>query len=87
MAQWQAPSTNNEREPSDVGVKRNASVRPYIDADTGRIKWWTGQDSLPVGATPLFMTVRASDGRRVFSTDSVNEREPVLFGTSHILIR
>lgn len=87
MANWQAPSTNNERNPGDVGIVVHPIVRPYLDAVSGRIKWWTGGDALPAGATPLYVVVRASDGRRVFSTDNANEREPVLFGTSRILYR
>lgn len=87
MANWQAPSTNNERSPDDVGLLSHASARPYLDATTGRVKWWTGGDALPGGATPLFVTIRAADQRRVFSDDTANEREPLLFGATRILYR
>lgn len=87
MAQWQAPSTHNERPPDDSALTTHAPVRPYVDAGTGRVKWWTGGDALPVGATPLYVVVRASDGRRVFSDDPTGARTPLLFGASTILIR
>jgi hypothetical protein len=87
MAQWQAPSTNNERTPDDVGVLTQAAARPYLDAVTGRVLWWTGFDALPVGATPLFMVIRVADAVRVLSDDNADERAAVLFGTSRILIR
>jgi hypothetical protein len=87
MANWQAPSTNNERTPDDVGVLTQASARPYLDAVTGRVLWWTGFDALPVGATPLFLTVRAADSVRVLSDDNANERPAARFGTSQLLIR
>ena len=87
MANWQAPTTNNERTPDDSGVLVQASARPYLDAVTGRVKWWTGLDALPVGATPLFVVVRAADQVRVLSTDNASERAPVLFPPSRILIR
>lgn len=87
MANWQAPSTNNERTPDDVGVLTQATARPYLDAVTGRVLWWTGGDALPAGATPLFVVVRAADQVRVLSTDNTGERPVSLFGTSRILIR
>jgi hypothetical protein len=87
MAQWEAPSTNNERAPEDVGAARVAHAQPYLDVD-GRVRWWTGNDALPAGTTPLFVVIRASDGVRVLSTDNVGEHEPYYFpATSHILIR
>lgn len=87
MANWQAPSTHNERIPGDVGTLVHAIVRPYLDATDGRVHWWTGGDALPVGATPLYVVIRASDGRRVLSTDNANEREPLLFGASTLHFR
>jgi hypothetical protein len=87
MANWQAPSTNNERSPDDVGLLVHATARPYLDAADGRVHWWTGGDALPVGATPLYVTIRASDGRRVLSDDNANEREPLLFGATRLLFR
>lgn len=86
MANWQAPSTHNERDPTDVGLLAQGRARPYLDAVTGRVEWWTVDDALPVGATPLYVVIRASDQRRVFSTDSTGARAPVLFG-SRILFR
>jgi hypothetical protein len=87
MANWQAPTTHNERAPEDVGLLVHQPVRPYLDAGTGRVKWWTGGGALPGGATPLSVVVRAGDSRRVFSTDNAGERTPVLFGASTILFR
>lgn len=86
MAQWQAPSTNNERDPGDVAIARNVSARPYLAAD-GAIHWWTGADALPAGSTPLYVIIRASDGHRVFSDDPAGARTPMLFGLSRIHIR
>lgn len=86
MANWQAPSTNNERTPADVGVAQQGVARPYLDAVSGHVKWWSGVDALPAGATPLFVVIRASDQRRIFSTDNADERAPALFGT-RILFR
>lgn len=83
MANWQAPSSHN------AGDRRRviaSYARPYLDAVTGRVLWWTDTDDLPVGATPLFVVERAGDGRRVFSTDATDERAPLLFGT-RILFR
>ena len=87
MANWQAPSTNNERTPGDVGVLTQASARPYLDSVTGRVLWWTGLDALPVGATPLFVVNRLVDAVRVLSTDNANERPAAMFGAASILIR
>lgn len=79
MPNWQAPSTNNERHPDDIATKRQATARPYLDAGDGRVHWWTGGDALPVGATPLYVVVRASDARRVLSTDPAGGRAPLVF--------
>jgi hypothetical protein len=84
MALWQAPSTNNERSPDDIGATRPARARPYLDVD-GRVRWRSGDDALPVGATELHVVVR-DDGRRIFSTDTANERVSLLYG-SRIFIR
>lgn len=86
MPMWQAPSTNNERTPDDVGITRHASVRPYLDVD-GIVRWSTVDDPIPVGATQLYVVVRASDGVRVISDVPDNERAPILFGASRILTR
>lgn len=87
MANWQAPSTNNERHPDDVATKRQATARPYLDAVDGRVHWWSAGEALPAGATPLYVVVRAADGVRVFSDTPDGERKAVLFGTNRIYIR
>lgn len=75
---WQAPTTHNEGDRSSIV---QGAARPYLDAVTGRVKWWIGLDPLPVGAVPYFIAMRAGDGRRVISDDSTDEREPRAFGS------
>lgn len=85
MAQWQAPTTNNERPPGDVGIAQQPRARPFLDA-AGIVRWWSGVDALPAGATQLYLIARA-DGARVLSTDAAGEVRAALFGASYILIR
>jgi hypothetical protein len=85
VANWQAPSTNNERAPDDIGGNPyGASARPYIDSVSGHVKWWSGNDALPVGATPLYVVSNLA-GHRVFSTDSAGARTTLRFGNRIIL--
>lgn len=86
MPMWQAPSTNNERHPDDIGVGASARARPYLDVD-GVVRWMAAADALPAGATQLYVVVRALDNVRIISDDPTNERAPMLFGASRILIR
>lgn len=81
---WQAPSVHYERSPDDVVTSKPDIARPYLDID-GRIKWWSGTDDLPVGTTPLYITIRESDGRRIFSTTNESERAALVFASRVIL--
>lgn len=54
----------------------------FWDAD-----FWSGETApTGPGLIPLYIIER-EDGTRVFSTDSAEERAPVLFGNNKILIR
>jgi hypothetical protein len=86
MAQWQAPSTNNERDVNDIAVRTQGIAIPYLAAD-GNVRWWSGSDALPAGSTRLYVVVRAGDNVRIFSDDNASERAPYLFGTSIVHFR
>ena len=86
MAQWQAPSTNNERRPDDVGLLQQGQARPYLDVD-GIVRWQTAGSLVPAGATQLYMVERLADGVRILSSDPTNERRVALFGASTLFFR
>lgn len=86
MPQWQAPSTNNERDINDLGVRVQGLAIPYLASD-GILRWWSGSDALPAGSTRLFVVVRSGDAVRVYSTDNALEKAPLLFGTHVVHFR
>ena len=86
MAQWQAPSTHNERRPDDVGLVQQGQARPYLDVD-GVVRWNAVGSAVPAGATRLYVVERLSDGVRILSSDPTNERRVAVFGASTLFFR